>query len=207
MRWKNGLGYQTQERFYRAIQKYGWDNFEHIVLYSNLTKEEACAKEQELISLHKTQNSEFGYNCTTGGEFCEHSLESRKKMSKSQKGHICKDETKRKLSQINQGENHPMFGTHRPKNVRDKISSSHKGMTFSEEHRRHLSEAKKGKCFGSNNNNFRSVNQLDLSGTFIRSWDSLADVERQLKICKANICRAIKYSRTAGGFKWEYINT
>ena len=206
-RWKNGLGYQTQERFYRAIKKYGWNNFEHIVLYSNLTKEEACAKEQELILLYKTQDREFGYNSTSGGEFCELSIETREKMSELQKGRICKDETKRKLSQMNAGENHPMFGTHRSKSTREKISNSRKGITFSEEHKQRLSEAKKGRCFGKDNNNFRSVNQLNLNGEFICSWNSLADVERQLKICKANICRAIKYDRTAGGFKWEYLNT
>lgn len=31
-RWQKGQGYNSQKYFYRAIQKYGWDSFEHIIL-------------------------------------------------------------------------------------------------------------------------------------------------------------------------------
>ena len=31
-----GQGYRQQPYFYRAIQKYGWDNFEHIILEDNI---------------------------------------------------------------------------------------------------------------------------------------------------------------------------
>ena len=40
-RWKNGNGYKRNPYFYNAIQKYGWDNFEHQILASDLTLEEA----------------------------------------------------------------------------------------------------------------------------------------------------------------------
>ena len=37
-RWgKDGNGYKTQV-FGRAIEKYGWDNFEHKILFENLSK-------------------------------------------------------------------------------------------------------------------------------------------------------------------------
>ena len=49
-RWSNGLGYKTCTAFYRAIQKYGWDSFEHEIVASNLTKEEANNFEIILIN-------------------------------------------------------------------------------------------------------------------------------------------------------------
>lgn len=35
IRWANGLGYKKQP-FWNAITKYGWDNFEHIIIKDNL---------------------------------------------------------------------------------------------------------------------------------------------------------------------------
>ena len=65
-RWKNGYGYNTQ-MFFQAIKKYGWDNFEHIILETGLTAEEANIKEKYYIQLYNTMDSNYGYNCTEGG--------------------------------------------------------------------------------------------------------------------------------------------
>lgn len=67
-RWKKGNGYKTQQHFFNAIQKYGWENIKHIILYENLSFENACLKEQELIKIYKTNNYRYGYNISTGGE-------------------------------------------------------------------------------------------------------------------------------------------
>ena len=40
-RWQSGEGYKKQTNFYEDISKYGWDNFDHIILASNLTLEKA----------------------------------------------------------------------------------------------------------------------------------------------------------------------
>ena len=85
-RWLNGKGYQNQ-MFYRAIQKYGWNNFKHEILFENLTKKEAEQKERDLISYYKSNQSKYGYNIENGGS-------STGKMS---------EETKRKISEINKG--------------------------------------------------------------------------------------------------------
>lgn len=69
LRWQNGKGYINNEYFYRAILKYGWDNFEHDILYRNLTKEQACLLEVELIKQYHTQYPKYGYNITAGGDF------------------------------------------------------------------------------------------------------------------------------------------
>lgn len=72
-RWRNGYGYKPQEKdsqhhFWNAIQKYGWNNFYHIVIKRDLTRSEACTYETSLISYYKTQNQEYGYNFTPGGD-------------------------------------------------------------------------------------------------------------------------------------------
>lgn len=63
---KNGTQYKSQP-FYEAIQKYGWDNFEHLILYENLSRKEAEQKEIELISYYKSNYDEYGYNTKKGG--------------------------------------------------------------------------------------------------------------------------------------------
>lgn len=52
--------------FYRAIQKYGWDNFTHEILMDNLSLEKANEYEQLHIKEHNTL-SPNGYNLKSGG--------------------------------------------------------------------------------------------------------------------------------------------
>lgn len=67
-RWRNGLGYKENDYFYRAINKYGWDNFKHEILFENLSREQACNKEKALIKLFQTYDAVYGFNHTLGGE-------------------------------------------------------------------------------------------------------------------------------------------
>lgn len=67
-RWStNGEQYKYSKAFYRAIKKYGWDNFDHIVLIEDISKEMACIIETELIKKYRTQSKECGYNLANGG--------------------------------------------------------------------------------------------------------------------------------------------
>ena len=66
-RWLNGFGYKNNTHFWNAIQKYGWNGFEHIVLIENLTLSEANIIEEELIKKYETTNPQYGYNLRSGG--------------------------------------------------------------------------------------------------------------------------------------------
>lgn len=67
-RWKNGLGYKNCTHFYKAIQKYGWDNFQHIILeQKEMSPQDADNKEDYYIKLFNSQNQLYGYNITSGG--------------------------------------------------------------------------------------------------------------------------------------------
>lgn len=65
-RWQNGYGYKNQI-FWNAIQKYGWNGFEHDIIASNLLVDEAEKLEKVLIEKLKTYNNKFGYNVIAGG--------------------------------------------------------------------------------------------------------------------------------------------
>lgn len=185
-RWGRGTGYKpknpnNESYIYNAILKYGWDNFTHEILYSDLTKEEAEQKEIEMIAKYKSNQRKFGYNIDSGGN-------SVGKMSA---------ETIQKLKDI-----------HKDKEANAeryrKISESRKGMKFTEEHRENLSKAKKGKYFGEENPIARAVEQYSLDMEYIKTYGSIADARNELGVSSGNICRAIKYNRTAGGYRWRY---
>ena len=97
-RWgSHGQGYKDSPRFWNAIQKYGWDNFEHNILFSELTKDEACKKEIELIKQYNSNDDRYGYNMTSGGE--QH--------------YVFNEEVKQKLREQKVGSNNPQWGKHK----------------------------------------------------------------------------------------------
>ena len=64
-RWANGSGYSTQKKFYNAILKYGWDNFDHQV-WEVGSMEDMLYGEQYLIKYWDTIKN--GYNVSSGGK-------------------------------------------------------------------------------------------------------------------------------------------
>lgn len=62
-RWgKNGERYEGCFHFYSAIRLYRWKNFEHEIIKSGLTEEEAKQLEKETIEKFDTTNPLKGYN-------------------------------------------------------------------------------------------------------------------------------------------------
>lgn len=67
-RWGRESGYRTNEHFKRAIEKYGWDSFEHEIILDGLSEKEACEIEKELIAKYRSTDEKYGYNHSTGGD-------------------------------------------------------------------------------------------------------------------------------------------
>lgn len=67
-RWQNGVGYATQYFMNKAIKKYGWDNIQHNILHTGLSEKEAKEKEVYYIEKYQTDNLDYGYNRTIGGD-------------------------------------------------------------------------------------------------------------------------------------------
>lgn len=121
VRWAKGNGYNHNTHFHNAILKYGWNNIKHEILYTDLSKEEACEKEIELIAEYKSNNPDYGYNLSSGGESgfigCHPSEEARRKMSEAHKLIV--------------GEKHHLYGTHRSEITKEKLRIANLGANSS----------------------------------------------------------------------------
>lgn len=137
-RWNNGKGYSTSPIFYNAIQKYGWDNFEHLILYTNLSQEEANKLEEELILKYDSTNDLFGYNIKFGGNNHAHTEETKKKIGEAnrqaQLGKKWSEEQKALMSKLFSGKNNPFYGKRHSEETKKLISEHRKGKLAGKEH-------------------------------------------------------------------------
>ena len=96
-RWRaNGQGYKRNTYFYQAIKKYGWENIKHEIIYENLTRDEAIEIEMQLIKKLNSNDRNFGYNLTLGGD--------------GVKGYPCPEWKKELQRKTMKGSNNPMYG-------------------------------------------------------------------------------------------------
>lgn len=123
-RWENGKGYKHNNYIQNAINKYGWKNIKHKILYKDLTKEQAEEKEIKLIAYYKSNKKEYGYNIENGGHVNCVSEETKKKLSIANKGKIISKETRQKMSENNAK---IWLGKKINDEIRKKMSESHKG--------------------------------------------------------------------------------
>lgn len=199
-RWNNGKGYSSGY-FRNAIDKHGWDAFKHEILYTRLTKEEACKLEQELIAKYKSNVPEFGYNCSIGGDMsalgCHWSLseETKRKMRKPKS-----EEHRKRISEARKGVGNAMYGKHLSEEHRRKISEAGMGRRLTEEH--------KAKLSGANNYLSKKVGMYDIdSGKLYGVWDSTCQAARETGVSQQSISACCRHKRkTAGGWLWEYVS-
>lgn len=167
-RWNNGWGYKGCTYFYNAIQKYGWNNFDHEILIDGLTLEEANIKEVSLIRELDATNPQKGYNIQEGGrnsKIAEStkekmrqacigrpsnrkgrplSEEHKRKISEANTGKIRSEETKKKIGASKSGKNSPNWGKHLSEETKAKIKEKRKGYKNSPETREKISKALQG---------------------------------------------------------------
>ena len=220
-RWgKNGYNYKNQKLVWRAIQKYGWENIEHIILFDNLSKKQAYQMEIDYIKYFNTTDSQNGYNCSGGGEYSTRgcswklSYEIRQKMSKAHLG-------------INKGKDNPMYGKHLSESTKKKLSIAGKARHPSEETKRKLSESH----MGSKNPNFgihiskKRKNEISLrmSGenspvrkeviclNICKIFDTVTSAAKYFDIDKSHIVKCCKNKLQSSGklsdgtkLKWMY---
>ncbi len=190
------------------------------ILFENLTWEEACFKEIELIKLYGRRDLGTGILCnlTDGGEGIigfKYSEKIKQKMSKNQIGrsrphkNIRSDKgVKRVLSK-----NHidklkesgkkrigkPNFKARKPRINKENMFGPKPGRRVPKPNSRKPKTEKWLKT------KYKPIYQLDLNNNIIKEWESTtkASLETNIKGI-GNVLRNL--SKTAGGFKWKYKN-
>lgn len=133
-----GKGYVDNKHFYSAIQKYGWDNFKHDIVATNLDLKAASDLECELISKYDTMNSEHGYNHTTGGNWSTPSDEVKEKLRIASKSRWQDPEYHQRMCLIQQTLPHKPLTSEHKQHISDSSRGkphANKGRKLSEEHR------------------------------------------------------------------------
>ncbi len=176
-RWANGKGYKKNKYFINAINKYGWDNFQHIIVAKGLDEETAKWLEIELIRVWDSTNPNKGYNITFGGDGgngYKPSDETRKKMSEAKKGKYL-------------GEKHPMYGKYGENNP-------NYGKTRSEETKKKMSE---------NHSDFKGKNHPQAKSVICittgRIFDAMAEGAEYYNIHSCDIVNCCKGKLMSAG--------
>jgi hypothetical protein len=102
---------------------------------------EAREIEQRLLKWVDAKNNPQYYNKSNGGKNCfveQHSVETKKKMSESQKGKVFSDEHKKKIAIKNKGKIRSL-------EVKQKMSENRKGKILPDYHKKAVSMGKLGK--------------------------------------------------------------
>jgi len=129
--------------FYRAVRKYGWENFIYGVIDSF---DENLLNEKEVYYIDYYDTFKNGYNNTIGGEGSRgrtKTIQERKKLSEKLKGKKKTEEHKLKISRAH-------------------LQLNKKGISLSESHKQNMKLAIQGKRFGKNNNFYGKTHSLEL---------------------------------------------
>lgn len=175
-----GHRYKNCPKFYNAIQKYGWDAFDHIVLYDNLSLQEANKKEAALI---KQYNSiENGFNIAQGG-----------------RNHTWSEQDRQKMRERNLGEKNPNWGKPRSEATKAKIGLAN---TVSQKGRHHSEQTKQK--MSSNHKKYQPIICIETGKRYNYMVDAALDVGKTKQAGHIKeVCQGRR--KTAFGYHWQYI--
>lgn len=152
-------------------------------------------KEIEFIKLYGRINRNTGClaNMTDGGDGFIGYIPSKEKIEKHKlfmTGRKQSEEEKQKRNKSRKGYVHS-------EETKIKMSNSHKGKKTSKEH---LEKLQKGQILA----NSKPIDQYDLKGNFIRSWQSATFASKEIGVHPTTIRHCVQCKiKTAGGYIWK----
>lgn len=217
IRWRKG--YLHNDALSKDIDKYGWDNFKHDIVSSDMNETDAYALEKELIYKYQSTDPDRGYNKSVGGKVnygMIRSDEYKQKMSALKQGEKHNfygkhhtEESKRKMSESSRGSNHPMYGKHLKEETKRKLSESHKRENLSSETLTKMREARLGKKLSEvtkqkiSEANYRKVRCIE-TGVI---YDSVKQAASETGCYSTNISATCHgRQNTTAGYHWTYID-
>lgn len=211
-RWGGGSGYRKCPKVYRAIQHYGWQNIEHLVVAEDLTKDEAEALEIALIKAYDSVKN--GYNIEYGGNTIgTHSEETKRKISEGNKGKSkpCTPERREKARQ--QGlTNNPFKGKRHSEMSLEKMRAIKmgnqyaKGLKHTEEFKEWKSRQMHEKYKDGGNPRCKEVVMINPSGIETVFY-SLRQAARTVNIPLSQMHKRVKEGIVVNGYQWKYRET
>lgn len=190
----DGSHYKESPHLYSAINKYGWDVFDHRIVHSGMTKRDACLLEKHYIDFYKTQDRRYGYNIYEGGTAPSLPQETRDKIARSaignkrNLGRVLSEETRRKISEAQKGR--PLTEEHKAK-LRKPKSVTH---PCSPETRQRIIDSKKNK---------KSVICVETGIVY----PSIHECARQMNLPATTICAVLNGRvKSTGGYHFIYDN-
>lgn len=228
-RWRGGgCAYKNNPHFWQAIEKYGWDGFEHKVLFSELTKEEACNKEIQLITEYQATDRTKGYNNSSGGE---NPLVWQRGKKHPMYGKHHSEEARARMSASHTGEKHRCWGTHLPEITRKRIGDANRGRKLpewqiehlrkintgrkaTEETKQKMSRAHKGHPTSEETKQriretkeSKSIIQFAKTGEFLCQYPSVTSAAKDSGLDRSQIRKCCRGElKTTGGFVWKYAD-
>lgn len=210
VRWKQGGSeYRGDTHFYRAIQKYGWNNFNHEIVCIFYNRFMAGELEKYLIKLYNTMNSKYGYNGTSGGEsvciLAEHVKQRMSESSTKKKPIICL-ETKKIYKSIAAAQKEYGQGA----TISDCCNGHHQTAggvhwMFLEQYKQTDPSTIKNIINAPLLNDLKKKKVICLETNKI--YSSISEANSLLKCSRGNIkdvCLNINNRKTAGGYHWMF---
>ena len=203
-RWKNGSGYYNHKYFHKAIKKYGWENIEHKILLDGLTRADAVNFEKFFIKLFKSNNREFGYNLTDGGDGIfgyHHTQETKDKIGLASHQRIRTNETRRKQSEA--AKKRPKYKLNLSNELKEKKSKIAKRMWENDSYKKLMLEKMKNASIRRPSVNRKKVKCIETKEVF----DCILHASQKYKVQACHISYCCKGKRkTCGGKHWEYVD-